>query len=169
MHEVARLHMQGNNPTDIASLLGMKRTEVKRYINDWQLWLKQMAESNSDIKDRIFNLLFEIDQHYALVIKEAWDTVEQADTAGQLSNKTAALKLIAQVNKDRAGMFQAAGINNDTELAEQLARTEEQHEQIMQMLRDVTANCPNCKLEIRRRLAQINSEAEVIEIERDAG
>lgn len=167
MHDVAKLYMKGYNPTEIARELELKRTEVNRYIGDWQEWIRNMTESNTDVKNRVMDILFEVDHHYAMIIKEAWITVEQADTQGQIGNKTNALKLVAQVQKDRANMFQAAGINNDTELVENLARTEKEHEVLKEILRDVTAHCENCKIEVRRKLAEINEEAEVIEVERN--
>jgi len=166
MHDVAKLHMKGFNPTEISRELDLKRTDVIKYIGDWQEWIRKMAESSQDVKDRVMDILFESDQHYALVIKESWDTVEEAKLNSELGNKTQALKLIAQITKDRVSMFQAAGLNQDTELAEQLQRTEHQQEVLKEILRDVTAHCENCKIEVRKRLSEISSEAEVIEIER---
>jgi hypothetical protein len=61
------------------------------------------------------------DQHYAMLIKEAWKTVEDADQAGQLSVKSGALKLIADIEGKRIGMLQEVGLLDNAELATQVA------------------------------------------------
>lgn len=166
MHQVARLYMKGHDAGSISKQLSIRRIDAKRLIDEWHVWLRQLAKSNADIRDRVTDILFEVDQHYAMVIKETWDTVRQADEEGQLSNKTQALKLVASINKDRIGMFQQAGLNQDNELAAELEETQHQQEAIKAILKEVSGKCSNCKLEVAHRLAELNDQAEVIDVER---
>lgn len=165
MEEVGKLHMQGHNATDISRQLDIPRKDAKRYVEEWQGFLREVARSNLDIKDRVMAVLYEVDEHWRLVIKESWKTVEQADQQGQLNNKTGALKLIASINKDRAQMFQQAGVNQDSELIEELNEAQQTHQILIGVLKEIRQEHPEVADLITTRLASIQSEVEVLAIE----
>lgn len=165
MQHVGKLHMQGYNATEIARQLDIPRTRVKKLIDEWQNYLREYARSNLDIKDRVMAVLYEVDEHWKLVVKESWKTVEQADQQGQLSNKTGALKLIASINKDRAQLFQQAGVNQDSELIEELNEAQHTHEILIGLLKELRSEHPEIADLINARLASIQSEVEVVAIE----
>ncbi len=102
MNKVVSELLKGNNPTQIATLTGFKRAEVLQYIDEW----KEVVRSDSGARDRAKEAVSGADQHYAMLIKEAWKTVEDADQAGQLNVKATALKLIADIEGKRIGMLQ---------------------------------------------------------------
>jgi hypothetical protein len=81
MNKVVEELLKGNNPTQIASVTGFKRSEVLEYIDEW----KQVVKSDSGARDRAKEAISGADQHYAMLIKEAWKTVEDADQAGKLN------------------------------------------------------------------------------------
>jgi transcription antitermination factor NusA-like protein len=167
MEQVALYFTKGHNYTEIAERLGIRRVDVVRYHQEWQKFLANMAKGNPDIRDRIMQILLEADQSFALVVKEAWATVEQADQANELANKNGAMKLVATVTKDRAKLALDAGVGQNQDLAEQLEETQRQHEVLTDILREVTGKCAHCKVEVRRRLSQISSQAEVIDVSSD--
>jgi uncharacterized protein with PIN domain len=140
MNKVVSELLKGNNPTQIATLTGFKRAEE--------------AVSGAD-------------QHYAMLIKEAWKTVEDADQAGQLNVKATALKLIADIEGKRIGMLQEVGLLDNAELATQIAETEKKQEILVGILKDVTASCPKCKMEVAKRLSQITGVVEPIVINQE--
>ena len=105
------------------------------------------------------------DQHYAMLIKEGWKTVEDADTQGALAVKANALKLIADIETKRIGMLQSVGVLENTEIASQLAETERKQDILVGILKEVTASCPKCKMEVAKRLSQITGIVESIVIE----
>jgi hypothetical protein len=106
-----------------------------------------------------------------MLIKEAWKTVEDADQAGQLNIKATALKLIADIEGKRIGMLQEVGLLDNAELATQLAETERKQDILVKILKEVTATCPKCKLEVAKRLSQITGIVEpvVIDVEGVSG
>lgn len=161
MERVVERYIRGENPTVISKSLNMPRTKVMKYIEDWKIWARQ----NRDIKERARDMLQEIDQHYAMIIKEMWSTIEEAGQNGNLAVKSQTLKALASVEKDRQAMFQAAGLHDDDELAEQLQETERKQEILHGILKDVTSKCPNCKIETRKRLSEAMRTAEVIPME----
>jgi hypothetical protein len=93
MNKVVEELLKGSNPTQISSLTGFKRSEVVEYIDEW----KSVVRNDSTSRDRAKEAVSGPDQHYAMLIKEAWKTVDDADQQGQLNVKATALKLIADI------------------------------------------------------------------------
>jgi len=160
MGKVVQELLKGSNPTQIASITGFKRAEVLEYIEEW----KQVVKNDSGARDRAKEAISGADQHYAMLIKEAWKTVDDADQAGQLNVKATALKLIADIESKRIGMLQEVGLLDNVELANQVAETERKQEILIGILKDVSAEHPQIKKEIMRRLAQITGVIEPVEI-----
>ena len=160
MNKVVSELLKGNNPTQIATITGFKRAEVLEYIDEW----KQVVRSDSGARDRAKEAISGADQHYAMLIKEAWKTVEDADQAGQLNVKATALKLIADIEGKRIGMLQEVGLLDNAELATQLAETEHKQDILVKILKEVTATCPKCKMEVAKRLSQITGVVEPVVI-----
>jgi hypothetical protein len=104
-----------------------------------------------------------------MLFKEAWKTVEDADQSGQLSVKSGALKLIADIEGKRIGMLQEVGLLDNAELAGQLAETERKQEILVGILKEVTASCPKCKMDVARRLSQITGIVESVVVEDASG
>ena len=161
MNKVVEELLKGNNPTQIATITGFKRSEVLEHIEEW----KNVVRNDSGAKDRAKEAISGADQHYAMLIKEAWKTVEDADQAGQLNVKATALKLIADIESKRIGMLQEVGILDNVELATQISETEKKQEILVRILKEVTATCPKCKMEVAKRLSQITGIIEAVVIE----
>lgn len=160
MNKVVEELLRGNNPTQIATLTGLKRAEVVGLIDEW----KNVVHNDTSARERAKEAISGADQHYAMLIKEAWKTVEDADQAGQLSVKSGALKLIADIESKRIGMLQEVGLLDNAELAGQIAEAERKQEVLVKILKEVTATCPKCKMEVAKRLSQITGIVEPIEI-----
>lgn len=164
MNKVVSELLKGSNPSQIASTTGFKRAEVIEYIEEW----KEVVKNDSTARDRAKEAISGADQHYAMLIKEAWKTVEDADQAGQLNVKATALKLIADIESKRIGMLQEVGLLDNAELASQVAETERKQDILVKILKDVTAQCSHCKLEVAKRLSQITGIVEPVIIHEDA-
>lgn len=164
MNKVVEELLKGNNPTQIATVTGFKRADVLELIDEW----KQVVRNDHTARERAKEAVSGADQHYAMLIKEAWKTVEDADQAGQLNVKATALKLIADIEGKRIGMLQEVGLLDNAELATQLAETERKQDILVKILKEVTATCPKCKLEVAKRLSQITGVVEAVVINEDA-
>jgi len=160
MNKVVEELLKGNNPTQIATLTGFKRAEVIGYIDEW----KEVVKNDSGARERAKQAISGADQHYAMLIKEACKTVEDADQSGQLNVKATSLKLIADIEGKRIGMLQEVGPLDNAELATQLAETERKQEILVKILKEVTATCPKCKMEVAKRLSQITGVVEPVVI-----
>jgi uncharacterized protein with PIN domain len=161
MNRVVEELLKGNSATQIATLTGFSRKEVLEYVDEW----KSVVHNDSNIRDRAREAISGADQHYAMLIKEAWKTVEDADTQGQLSVKAGALKLIADIETKRIAMLQSVGVLENTQIASQIAETERKQEVLIRILKEVTAPCPKCKMEVAKRLSQITGVIESVPVE----
>ena len=160
MNKVVSELLKGNSPTQIATLTGFKRSDVIELIDEW----KAVVHNDNTSRERAKEAISGADQHYAMLIKEAWKTVEDADQAGQLNVKATALKLIADIESKRIDMLQEVGLLDNAEIAGQIAETEKKQEILVKILKEVTASCPKCKMDVAKRLSQITGIVEPIEI-----
>jgi hypothetical protein len=160
MNKVVAELLKGNNPTQIATLTGLKRSDVVELIDEW----KTVVYNDNSSKERAKEAISGADKHYSMLIKEAWKTVEDADTQGQLSVKAGALKLIADIETKRITMLKEVGILDNAEMAAHIAETEHKQEILVKILKEVTASCPKCKMDVAKRLSQISGVVEPIEI-----
>ena len=83
MNKVVSELLKGNSPTQIATITGFQRKEVVELIDEW----KEVVHNDTAARERAKEAISGADQHYAMLIKEAWKTVEDADQAGQLNVK----------------------------------------------------------------------------------
>lgn len=158
MNRVVEELLKGNSTTQIATITGFSRKEVLEYVDEW----KSVVHNDTNMRERAREAISGADQHYAMLIKEAWKTVEDADTQGQLSVKANALKLISDIETKRISMLQSVGVLENNELAAQIAETEHKQEILVGILKEVTASCPKCKLDVAKRLSQITGVVESV-------
>ena len=164
MNKVVEELLKGNTPTQIASITGFKRSDVVEYIDEW----KKVVRNDTTARDRAKEAIAGADQHYAMLINEAWKTAEAAEGQGQFNVKATALKLIADIETKRIGMLQQVGLLDNAELAGQVAEAERKQEVLVKILKEVTSTCPKCKLEVAKRLSQITGVVEAVVIDGDA-
>lgn len=157
--------MKGFSDAEIAERLSLKRKEVKQSLNDWRDLLRRETMTSLDIKDRVMDILMETEESLKLARKEAWNTVSQADNAGQFGTKVQALKLYRDVSKDVYEIFEKAGINQDAELIEEMNRTNEAQEKLIELLKEIKEEFPEVGKIISQRLSRITGgDVEVMEV-----
>ena len=160
MNKVIEELLKGNNPTQIAALTGFKRAEVVEYIDEWKL----VVRNDSATRDRAKEAVSGADQHYAMLIKEAWKTVEDADQSGQLGVKATSLKLIADIETKRITMLKEVGLLDNAEIAGQILETERKQDILIEILREIAKEHPQVRKEIMKKLSRITGIVEPIEI-----
>lgn len=160
MNKVIEELLKGNNPTQIASLTGFKRAEVVEYIDEW----KSVVRNDSETRERAKEAVSGADQHYAMLIKEAWKTVEDADQSGQLGVKATSLKLIADIETKRITMLKEVGLLDNAEIAEQILETEKKQDILIEILKEIAKEHPQVRKEIMKKLSRITGIVEPIEI-----
>jgi uncharacterized protein with PIN domain len=161
MNKVVEELLKGNSASQIATTTGFSRKEVLEFIDEW----KSVVHNDNSLRDRAKEAISGADQHYAMLIKEAWKTVEDADTQGQLNVKAGALKLIADIETKRIAMLQSVGVLENNEIASQIAEAERKQEILVKILKEVTSSCPKCKMDVAKRLSQVTGIVEPIFID----
>jgi hypothetical protein len=158
MNEIVTAHLKGENPTEIAKSFGYKRAEVVGYIDEW----KQYAQNNKAIQARAQEAVAGMDNHFAIIIKELWESVSQADINDDYKAKASILKGIADVEGKRVDLLQKAGLLDNSSMGEEVLEMERKQKILIQILREVTSDCPHCKVEVARRLSEVTGRVEAI-------
>jgi hypothetical protein len=104
------------------------------------------------------------DTHYNKLIQKAYEVIEDATTTANLSAKTAAIKLVLDIEGRRIDMLQKAGLLENKELAEEMLEIERKQGVLVNILRDVASEHPEIRDEIMRRLSEVAKEKQVITI-----
>ncbi|CAB5218189.1 hypothetical protein UFOVP204_71 [uncultured Caudovirales phage] len=160
MNKVVEELLKGNSPAQIVRSLGLTRVQVDNYIDAW----KGFVHDNTAIRERAKEALAGADEHYSMLIKEAWNVVEAAGVAEELNTKNAALKLIADIEAKRIDMLNKAGVLEDNSMADQILESERKQDVLVSILRDVTASCEHCKWEVAKRLSEVTGQVEAVVI-----
>ena len=163
VNKVVERYLQGNEPTQISKELAMPRTKVVALINEW----KTMASDNAIIRARAKEALAGADTHYNKLITKAYEVIDDATTTANLTAKTAAIKLVVDIEKTRIDMLQKAGLLENKELAEEMLEIERKQDILVNILKDIASEYPQIRDEIMRRLSQVSREQEVITIVHD--
>ena len=160
MNKVVEELLKGSTTASIARTLDLTRVQVDSHIQTW----KELVQDNSAIKARAREALAGADEHYNMLIKEAWRTVEQADMQDALNVKAQSLKLIADIEAKRIDMLNKAGVLENNDMADQILESERKQEVLISILRDVTSSCEHCKWEVSRRLSEVTGQVEAVVI-----
>lgn len=157
VNKVVSEFLKGNtNPAAIAKITGFTKKDVIEYLSEW----RSVVQSDRQVQMRAREALSGADAHYSMLIKEAWDVVDEATTLSNLPQKTAALKLIADIQQKQMDMLQKAGVLENNELAEKIIATEEKQQLLASIIRDVVSQCDVCKPKVMARLSEITDQAE---------
>ena len=160
VNQVVTEYLKGNDPTVISKELDIPRTRVVSLINEW----KVMASANDAIRARAKEALAAADTHYSKLVSRTYEVIDEASMTNNLSAKTAAIKLVMDIESKRIDMLQKAGLLENKELAEEMMEIENRQEVLIAILRDIASEYPQVRDEIMRRLSTISKENEVITV-----
>lgn len=160
INKVVEEYLKGNDPTKIAKELDMPRTRVVSLLNEW----KVMASANDAIRARAKEALAGADAHYSKLITKAYEVIEDATSTANLNAKTAAIKLVMDIESKRIDMLQKAGLLENKELAEEMLEIERRQEILVEILKDIASEYPQIRDEIMRRLSSVAKDGEAITI-----
>ena len=158
MNKVIEELLKGNSPAQIARSLELTRAQVENYIDAW----KGFVHDNKAVRDRAKEALAGADEHYNMLIKEAWVTLNQADAQDSPNVKAQVIKLIADIEAKRIDMLNKAGVLEDNSMADQILESERKQDILIGILRDVTSSCDHCKWEVSKRLGQVTGQVEAV-------
>jgi hypothetical protein len=160
MNSVVTEYLKGSDPTKIAKDLSIARVRVVAYLDEW----KESASNNSAIRARAKDALAGADAHYSKLISKSYEVIDEASMTNNLSAKTAAIKLVMDIESKRIDMLQKAGLLENKELAEEIVEIEKRQEILVGILRDIASSHPEVRDLIMQRLSTLAKEGEVITV-----
>ena len=160
MNKVVEKYLQGEDPTQISKQLALPRQKVMAHITQWRV----LASDNAAIRARAKEALVGADTHYNKLISKAYEVMDDATTVANLGAKTAAIKLVMDIERTRIDMLQKAGLLENKELAEEMIEIERKQDILVDILRDIASEYPQVRDEIMKRLSRVSKEQEVITI-----
>lgn len=162
---VGEEYAKGFSAGDIAQRLEISRRDVRKHIALYKKVVLWAAKNDMNIADKISVVIEEVDQHYKMVVNEAWKNKEQADYNGQTNVVNSALSLIAKVQSQRAKMFQEFSDGADAELLAELEETQKRQERLIGILKDLKERFPKAAEYIQHELTKVTDEPEEVEVE----
>jgi hypothetical protein len=160
MNRVVTEYLKGSDPTRIAKDLSIARVRVVAHLDEW----KESASNNSAIRARAKDALAGADAHYSKLISKSYEVIDEASMTNNLSAKTAAIKLVMDIESKRIDMLQKAGLLENKELAEEIVEIEKRQEILVGILRDIASSHPEVRDLIMQRLSTLAKEGEVITV-----
>lgn len=160
VNQVVEEYLNGNDPTVISKQLDIPRTKVVTLINEW----KVMASANDAIRARAKEALAAADTHYSKLVSRTYEVIDEASMTNNLSAKTAAIKLVMDIESKRIDMLQKAGLLENKELAEEMIEIERRQEVLVGILRDIASEHPEVRDIVMQRLSAIAKQNEVVTI-----
>jgi len=160
VNQVVEEYLKGNDPTVISKQLAIPRQKVVTLINEW----KVMASANEAIRARAKEALAAADTHYSKLVSRTYEIIDEASMTNNLSAKTAAIKLVMDIESRRIDMLQKAGLLENKELAEEMIEIERRQEVLVNILKDIASEHPEVRDIIMHRLSAIAKQGEVVTI-----
>jgi hypothetical protein len=159
VNKVASEYLKGSDASEISKVLDIPRPRVMTLLNDW----RSMVSNNQAINARAKEALAGADQHYSSLIKKTYEVIDAADSTANLTAKTTAIKLIADIENKRLEMLQKAGLLDNKEIADQIIEMERKQDILIKILKDIASSHPEIREEIMKRLSEIKTEVIVID------
>ena len=163
VNNVVEEYLKGNDPTQISKDLAIPRQRVVAYIDEWKI----SASNNAAIRARAKEALSGADAHYSKLISKSYEVMDEASLTNNLSAKTAAIKLVMDIESKRIDMLQKAGLLENKELADEMVEIENRQEILVSILKDIASEYPQVRDEIMRRLSSFAKDNEVITVVHD--
>ena len=160
VNNVVTEYLKGSDPTKISKELNIPRTRVVAHLDEW----KESASNNSAIRARAKDALAGADAHYSKLISKSYEVIDEASMTNNLGAKTAAIKLVMDIESKRIDMLQKAGLLENKELAEEIVEIEKRQEILVGILRDIASSHPEVRDLIMQRLSTLAKEGEVITV-----
>lgn len=144
IQEVAQLSLQGHSAADIARQKGISAGTVRKYLQDWEDYIKTKAVENPEMFDKVLENSLRFIENYDLMLKNAWEVHDESRDAGVPATRLSALKIIQEITAQKARFFQLLGPRQETNYLEKAKRAERVNELLSNILREVVSDCDRC-------------------------
>lgn len=163
------MHVKGYTYTDIASFMSLNINEVKGNIKEYKKIIQRRVDEDPYFLEKVqFNTIKALSEFDELS-KEAWETIAIATDHGMISARIQAIKLAAEVAKNKAQLHKLLSTAaSDGDYIARMQKAESVNQILSKILRDVVSKYPEIAEEVRRELAvafEIMDKPELIDVE----
>lgn len=167
LSQVAEMTMQGASVSAIMRETGLTRADTVKLQTQW----KESMVHNHEARDRALDALNVMDEHYDKLINQAYKTLEQIEddltlngtTPQRIQQKLNALKLVADLERQRLDALQKAGLLDMSAMGNQMAEVEDKQQKLIAILRNDL--CPDCRKRVALKLQEVTGKVEVVRVD----
>lgn len=154
LEKVAALHLKGYNYSQIGRELNVTPAHAKHLVEEYKEFVKERAQSDPDLLDRLVENTLEVLETVDMISREAWETYEQAKDFEMIQQRNASLKNLMDITDRKAKLLNLMGGNVDSGATARLRKAERVNEIVSSIIKEVIADCPNCRVEAQIKLQE---------------
>lgn len=155
---VIRMISMGKTPSEIQTATSVPPAQQRKFYAEF----KQFATNDFRTQERVQTIVAELDVAYSHLMKKMQEVVDDAEIIEDHKLKKEALKDMASILKMRAETLQKAGVLNSEAVGAKVAEMENQHQMIIDLLKDLSKEFPQAARWLSERLAELNGEVRPI-------
>lgn len=141
---VVRAHLQGKPKVVIAKELDVSLGVVDAAISEWEDYIRDKAEQDSDILDRFLENIFKFDEEIRMISEETWRVVNEAQEYGAMGTKVQALRLAKDLMETKARLFQLMSPRIESGYIERTRKVEKVNAILSEIIRSTISGCKRC-------------------------
>jgi len=168
LEKVAELYLKGYKPAEIARDLDLSPSQVRSHIKEYKEYIAGRVNEDPEFLDRLQENTLEALDRFDTLLREAWQTYETAKSADMLNQQINGMKLIKELEIERAKLLQLMGAKVDSGMMARMQKAEQVNEIVSRIIKEVVAQCDHCKAEVMPRLAEafamMNKHDEAVDI-----
>lgn len=170
LEKVSELYLKGYKPSQIARALDISPAMAKNYVEQYKEAITNRVMEDPDFLDRIQDNTLEALEQIDLLIKEAWETYENAKELEMMNQQINLLKVAGDLTDKRNKLLQLVGAKIDSGMTARMQKAEQVNFVVSSIIKDIISQCPNCRNEAQVRLAEafrdMNRPEEAVELHR---
>lgn len=154
LEKVAALHLKGYNYAQIGRELNVTPAHAKHLVEEYKEFVKERAQENPDLLERLLENTLETLETVDMISKEAWETYEQAKDFEMIQQRNASLKNLMDITDRKAKLLNLMGGSIDSGATARLRKAERVNEIVSTIIKEVIADCPNCRVVAQIKLQE---------------
>lgn len=170
LEKVSELYLKGYKPSQIARALDISPAMAKSYVEQYKEAITNRVMEDPDFLDRIQDNTLEALEQIDLLIKEAWETYENAKELEMMNQQINLLKVAGDLTDKRNKLLQLVGAKLDSGMTARMQKAEQVNFVVSSIIKDIISQCPNCRGQAQVRLAEafrdMNRPEDAVELHR---
>lgn len=159
--KIVSMHAKGYSDSEIRKETGLTLQKVREYLADF----RDFARNDKYMAARSREVVLTVDQHYSDILKQMYESIDEAQINGDYKARMAGLKDVAKIESDRVAFLQKAGLVADNHVGDMIAQAEEQKEILVGILKNIARKYPDIAREIASELSKLTGKVEAVRID----